>query len=180
MVRHCGDDEDHTCHASSINDERHCHFAYRTQATEISPAQVSSMFNIDFNERHLDDKMSIQDRRFLKIAKDGHFELPLPFKDDAVLPNNRSLALKRLESLKARLTSNTNNKNDYVASMKYLIDKGYEEKVPVDENPAHGSVWYIPHHAVYQAKKDKIRVVFDCSAEYREESLNHHLPRPDQ
>ena len=36
--------------------------------------------------------------------------------------------------------------------------------------------WYIPHHSVYhQEKLDKIRVVFDCSAQYRGTSLNSEL-----
>ena len=38
------------------------------------------------------------------------------------------------------------------------------------------NVWYIPHHGVYHPKKpNKIRMVFDCSAEYQNESLNKHL-----
>ena len=37
-------------------------------------------------------------------------------------------------------------------------------------------MWYIPHHGVYHPKKpSKIRVVFDCSADYQRESLNKHL-----
>ena len=41
---------------------------------------------------------------------------------------------------------------------------------------AEGRTWYIPPHGVYHPKKPgKIRVVFDCSAEYRGEVLNHHL-----
>lgn len=32
-------------------------------------------------------------------------------------------------------------------------------------------MWYVPHHS----KKGKLRVVFDCGAEYKGTSLNHHL-----
>ena len=35
--------------------------------------------------------------------------------------------------------------------------------------------WYIPHHGVYHPKKNKIRVVFDCSAKFKGSSLNDHL-----
>ena len=36
--------------------------------------------------------------------------------------------------------------------------------------------WYITHHGVYHPKKpNKIRVVFDCSAQYEGKSLNKHL-----
>lgn len=38
------------------------------------------------------------------------------------------------------------------------------------------NVWYILHHGVYHPKKPtKIRVVFDCAAEFKGESLNKHL-----
>ena len=45
-----------------------------------------------------------------------------------------------------------------------------------DQARTKSNVWYIPHHGVYHPKKpDKIRVVFDCAAEYESESLNKHL-----
>lgn len=54
--------------------------------------------------------MSIEDRRFLKIAdetakrEDGHYSLKLPFrKDDTVLPNNRGIVEQRLNSLKKEI-----------------------------------------------------------------------------
>lgn len=65
-----------------------------------------------------------------------------------------------------------------------MINSGFAEKVPSTEvevcgeaNPNHsqGRLWYIPHHGVYHPKKPKIRVVFDCSAEYQNESLDKHL-----
>ena len=61
--------------------------------------------------------------------------------------------------------------------MKTLIDKGHAEAVPQDQaEPIKGKVWYIPHHGVYHPKKpDKLRVVFDCSAQYQSKSLNHDL-----
>ena len=61
--------------------------------------------------------------------------------------------------------------------MKEMIDKGQAERVPDDElHLTNGRVWYIPHHGVYHPQKpDKIRVVFDASAEFKGESLNRHL-----
>ncbi|XP_047502961.1 uncharacterized protein LOC125048341 [Penaeus chinensis] len=54
---------------------------------------------------------------------------------------------------------------------------GYAEEAPCQGlNFNDGRVWYIPHHGVYHPKKpDKIRVVFDCSAVYKSESLNKNL-----
>lgn len=41
---------------------------------------------------------------------------------------------------------------------------------------ASGNTWYIPHHGVYHPRKPgKLRVVFDCSARYKNTSLNEHL-----
>ena len=60
--------------------------------------------------------------------------------------------------------------------MKNIIENGYAEKVPNMRNSERNNVWYIPHHGVYHPKKpNKIRVVFDCAAEHRGESLNKHL-----
>ena len=69
--------------------------------------------------------------------------------------------------------------------MENMINSGFAERVPSTEvevcgeaNPNHsqGKVWYILHHGMYHPKKPtKIRVVFDCSAEYQNESLNKDL-----
>ncbi len=61
--------------------------------------------------------------------------------------------------------------------MENVIRKGYAEKVPPLKDEANEQkVWYIPHHGVYHPKKPtKIRVVFDCSAEFKNQSLNKHL-----
>lgn len=69
--------------------------------------------------------------------------------------------------------------------MKKLLDSRYAEKVleipgsehaTSDQARTKHNAWYIPHHGVYHPKKpDKIRVVFDYTAEYESESLNKHL-----
>jgi hypothetical protein len=46
----------------------------------------------------------------------------------------------------------------------------------VTSNEMTSSVWYIPYHGVYHPRKsDKLRVVFDCSARFKDQSLNEHL-----
>ena len=55
-----------------------------------------------------------------------------------------------------------------------MKDKGYTEMVPTQVKA--DEVWYIPHHGVYHPKKpEKIRIVFDCSAVFKNHSLNQHL-----
>ncbi|XP_068734749.1 uncharacterized protein [Montipora capricornis] len=61
--------------------------------------------------------------------------------------------------------------------MKELIEKGHAERVPPEElSLNNGRIWYIPHHGVHHLQKqDKIRVVFDASAEFKGKSLNRYL-----
>ena len=96
-------------------------------------------------------------------------EVPLPFKKDAVtLPNNKSLALRRLQKLRAKMMKNPKYRDDYISFMENVINSNMAERVPQNElSLADGSVWYVPHHGVYHPKKpDKIRVVYDCRSEY--------------
>ena len=63
---------------------------------------------------------------------------------------------------------------DYKDFMFDLIKKGYAEKS--NKEVPEGRTWYIPHHGVYHSSRPgKIRVVFDCSAEFKEVSLNKNL-----
>ncbi|KAK3716239.1 hypothetical protein QZH41_006214 [Actinostola sp. cb2023] len=153
------------------------------------------MFEIDFAEHKGASTygLSKEDQRFLEIAEqgihqceDGHYELPLPLKDKRVkLPNNREAALRRLNQLKRKLLA-AKYREDYIPFMNKVIESGYAERVPTSKEAeskvteivteTKDNVWYIPHHGVYHPKKpNKIRVVFDCAAEYQNESLNKHL-----
>ncbi|KAK3704924.1 hypothetical protein QZH41_016749 [Actinostola sp. cb2023] len=151
----------------------------------IQPSTINKMFEQDFVEHKKKPLQgtSKEDRKFLEIAEksihqcdDGHYELPLPLKDsDVRFPNNRQLALHRLNYLKNKFNRKSSYQDDYVKFMTKVIDSGFAEKVePVKSETMR--VWYIPHHGVYHPKKpNKIRVVFDCAAQYKNESLNKHL-----
>ena len=168
----------------SVANDKPCHLAFRTHVTEISPLTVCNMFDLDFNERKSEERITVEDRRFLnKLSSgihrrsDGHFETPLPFKDDVKLPNNRAVTLKRLSGLKSKFLRDSQYREEYSRFMTEIITHGYAEPVPAEElTIAEGRTWYIPHHGVYHPKKPgKIRVFFDCSTEYRGEVLNRHL-----
>ena len=152
----------------------------------FSPSHVSKMFTLDFNVRRADENpLSFEDRRFLKILRegvhqleDGHYEMPLPMRSENVeLPNSKELAMSRLMKLKRRLTSDDQFRKNYNSFMQDIISSGYAEKVPVDEASTKGKqVWYIPQHGVYHRKKPgKIGVVFDFSAVCDRQSLNQQL-----
>ena len=170
----------------SLFDQDHmrCLFTLQSKVKEVlDPVQVNKMFELDFSERKTDESaISYEDKRFLSKVKcgihqlpSGKYEAPLPLKDGmGKLPNNRELALKRLMSLKKKLKHNSKFGNDYAEFMTNMIDKGYAEIAPTQVET--DEVWYIPHHGVYHPKKpEKIRVVFDCSAVFKNQSLNQHL-----
>lgn len=174
-------------HEVQYSPRKVCHFALKTHTKEIlTPLQINKMFEQDFTEARTEERsLSFEDRNFMKKMtdgvhqrKDGHYELPLPLKRDLTkLPNNKEVALNRLSKLKRRLQHDSRYQKDYLTFMTEIIERGYAERVPAEEiSLNNGRVWYIPHHGVYHPKKpDKIRVVFDCSAEYAGESLNRHL-----
>ena len=163
------------------------HLVAKTQAKEVfAPAPLSKMLERDFSETSREDHaLSFLDKKFQNVLEssiqhrdDSHYEMPLPLKEEGLkLPNNHTLALSRLERLKQRLKRDRKYRDHYEAFMKEMIDKGQAERVPDDElQLTNGRVWYIPHHGVYHPQKpDKIRVVFDASAEFKGESLNRHL-----
>ena len=127
--------------------------------------------------------MSVDDRRVLALWDEkvsfsgGHYVLPIPFKSSTLkLPDNRQMAEKRLSSLRRKLAKNQDLHQKYVDGMSDLLEQGYA--VPVPEQDVHrsdGKVWYLPHHPVINPNKEKIRIVFDCAAEYGGISLNSRV-----
>ena len=103
-----------------------------------------------------------------------HYETPLPFKSRPLLPNNRVMALTRLEHLKRIFIKDGKYKEDYIKFINEILSRGDAEEAP-SVPPENQETWYIPHHSVYHPKKQKIRVVFDCSARFKGSSLNDQL-----
>ena len=93
-------------------------------------------FELDFNENasnNLPKELghSQEDRRFLtKVSKgirltEGHYEIPLPFRQSEVdLPNNRQQAVKRAFWQRKKMIQNHQYRNDYVAFINEVINKG--------------------------------------------------------
>ncbi|KAI4892141.1 hypothetical protein NFI96_009207, partial [Prochilodus magdalenae] len=174
---------------TSVNLKTKVHYVNRIKVKEITSADVIKVLESDFLERIIeDDSVSQEDLKFLsKLTEtitqrdDGHYEMPLPFKEERPnLPNNKICAIHRLKCLERRLKKDQRYYKDYVTFMNNILSRGEAEKVP-EEELDHSSVWYIPHHGVYHPQKPgKIRVVFDCSAKFLGTSLNDHLlPGPD-
>ena len=146
--------------------------------------QLVNMYNHDFNERTVDDKpeKSVGDQRFLEIASstiehnNGHYEIGLPLKDrNMKMPNNRARAEERAVRLRQKLKKNPAFHEEYKDFMEDMINNDYAEEVPSEDTSSEGCKWYIPHHGVHHPQKQKLRVVFDCSARYSGTSLNEQL-----
>jgi hypothetical protein len=105
----------------------------------------------------------------------GHYVIPIPLKNEDVVSNNRPMAEQRLRSLKWRLSKNTELKSSYDAGMEDMFNKGYAERVPVDEMNV-PRCWYLPHHPVISSSKPgKVRIVLDCAAQWHGLSLNDQV-----
>ena len=130
-----------------------------------------------------------QDKYALKLVSEskefqkGHYQLALPWRPGApTLSSNYDYARNRLARLKKRLEANADLKHMYVNAMNEYITKGFarEWNQTSDKNDE-VRCWFLPHHPVFNINKpNKVRVVFDCAAQCKGESLNNQLlPGPD-
>ncbi|XDV46694.1 hypothetical protein PO909_014534 [Leuciscus waleckii] len=160
-------------------------FVHRVAVREMpvpSAADILKVLESDFIERNSEGKcVSQDDVRFIQILseniqqkEDGHMPLPFKGQNPPSLPNNKKLAIIRLQHLKRKFKANQQFYGHYKAFMEDVINKGDAEPAP--EVSVGDVVWYIPHHGVYHPKKPgKLRVVFDCSAKFCCISLNDTL-----
>ncbi|XP_054763530.2 uncharacterized protein LOC129270153 [Lytechinus pictus] len=159
--------------------------SHRVKAKANIDLQFERLFNQDFNERIIEEKQekSQEDKVFMNKVEhsiklqDGHYEIALPLKrEDIKLPSNRPQAAQRLGHLKKRFERQPEFQKEYTAFVDSMEKKGYMEKVPEEERDRDdGRLWYLPHHGVTHPHKKKLRVVFDCSAEYGGFCVNREL-----
>ncbi|TKS65758.1 hypothetical protein D9C73_028515 [Collichthys lucidus] len=161
-----------------------CVTANRISIRDVNDLLIKQ-YHQDFPELAAEDKteMSVEDKRFMSIMetskelRNGHYYLPLPFKENNVMmPNNYEQAHQRAMSLKRKFEKNEQFHMEYATFLEGMLERNHAEVVPSNELvPPGGKVWYIPHHAVHHPKKDTLRVVFDCSASFQGTSLNDKL-----
>jgi hypothetical protein len=141
--------------------------------------KVQTLWNIENEGLSLDEvSWSQDDKCVIELWNreiclvDGHYESPIPWKPDAVVPNNFVVALSRFKSLQKQL-SKRGLLERYESEIHKLVQNGYAELVPEGELQKSDCVWYLPHQAVITDKKPgKLRLVFDCSSKFCGESLN--------
>lgn len=166
----------------STDSTQHRHQVSYNDIKEDSIHQfLEQMYQVDFIEEHSERKsMSKNDRKFIEIMEEsvtkqnGHYVLPLPFKEETIhLANNRIQAEKRCQSIKRKMLNDTKYFSDYTNFMNSIIEKEYAKEADAVE-PV-GRTWYVPHHGVYHPTKNKIRVVFDAAASFNGSCLNEQL-----
>ncbi|KRY08441.1 hypothetical protein T12_14619 [Trichinella patagoniensis] len=69
-------------------------------------------------------------------------------RNGSTLPNNYSVAQKRLSLVQRKLKRDQKRWREYAAVIQSYLDNGWAEEAP-DARPL-GRTWYLPHHAVYQ------------------------------
>ena len=144
----------------------------------MSYTDINKLWEID-NEGFEKSDMSILDKRVINLwdtqckKVNGHYELPIPWKDpEESLPNNFVLAEKQLHNLIGRLDWDKLY-DRYDNEITKLLDSKYAELVPPEEIYSAKRIWYLPYHVVLNLiKPDKLCVVFYCASGYAGKYLN--------
>ena len=124
------------------------------------------MYESDFIEAKLGkrllvdaEEISFEDKKFLEIMDketklvDGHYQVPLPFRNaNVTFLNDKHYAMTRLRQLEKRIERNKSFFSDYKNFINDMISKGYAREA-MNQPVAAGRSWYIPHHGVYQPAK---------------------------
>ena len=130
------------------------------------------------------DKLSQTERKERRMIEDScvkignQWMIPYPWqKNPNLLPDNKPLAMKRLESLENRLKKNPGQGEAYNKQMEEMEQMKFSRKLSKEEEQAYqGPVHYIPHHAVIRPEKKStpVRIVFNSSSEYKGHKLNDY------
>lgn len=122
-----------------------------------------------------EDKLAV-DMMKNSLKYDGvRYQLPLLWKDkNALLPESRTNALRRLECLERKMDKNDDFGRQYCAKINDYVSKGYASRVDNPE-PSHKE-WFLPHFGVVNINKpNKIRFVFDAASKSHGKCLNDFL-----
>ena len=136
------------------------------------------------------DKLSQSEREEKQAIEESaqkvgnQWMIPYPWKRDPKdLPDNKSQAMKGLESKERRLLKNPLQAAAYNEKMTEMEDMSFSRKLSEQEiNDYKGPVHYISHHAVLRPESTStpVRIVFNSSATYQGHKLNDYWQKgPD-
>ncbi|XP_063538669.1 uncharacterized protein LOC134747922 [Cydia strobilella] len=106
----------------------------------------------------------------------GSYEVCLPWKNDAKLPDSYPNAYKRLLAVERRMLSDEGYASRYTEPINHLLENNYARLLSDDELLApYERVFYLAHFGVDNKNKKKLRLVHDASATTAGRSLNDYL-----
>jgi hypothetical protein len=141
---------------------------------------VAKFYELEFKDDSPGEKdLSVEDReafaiveRTTSLTKD-RYVVGLPWRPDRSLPDNYSMAIRRLELLRKRLVRDPELEKKYRQVINEHETKGYISRVC---STGKAKRWFLPHHPVFHPNKPgKVRIVFDCAASFMGQSLNSVL-----
>ncbi|GAA6067422.1 uncharacterized protein LOC113067232, partial [Tachysurus ichikawai] len=129
-----------------------CHRVNIKELPPVTPAEVIKVLESDFKDTGENSKTVSQDDIFFltklqqSIRKNdqGHYEMPLPFKIRPHLPDNKQMAIVRLNHLKRKLLKDERYKEHYLKFMEEVIERGDAEEV--QDKGKDGEKWYCTSH----------------------------------
>ncbi|KAG1927218.1 hypothetical protein F2P79_024407 [Pimephales promelas] len=108
-----------------------CHRIATKEIPALTPVDAIHVLESDFKDVTVGDKTISQDdivfldklKEGIKRNAQGHYEMPLPFKQRPYLPDNRELAKVRFNHLNKKFCKNEKYKADYIAYMNDIIER---------------------------------------------------------
>ena len=136
------------------------------------------------------DKLShVEREEYEAIAKatrkvGSQWEIGYPWKKDPeLLPDNKELALRRLQSTERMLKNRPEQAEAYCKQIEEMEEMNFSRKLTKEEIETYkGPVHYVAHHAVLRPEKKStpVRIVFNSSSVYKGHSLNNYWKKgPD-
>ena len=126
---------------------------------------------------------TLKEERELALIKSNlkfvdHWEVIYPWiKDPKCLPNNKTVAMKKLVQTERRLANQEDVRIKYMKQMDDMVERKIARKLTEEElREYQGPIHYIAHHAVINdsSKTTPMRIVFNSSANYKGHILNEY------
>ena len=133
--------------------------------------EPDKLSQVEFEEKLMTEKLC------KKAGNKWLVRYPLK-KNPNKLPDNRSQAVKRLESIELGLIKNLKHAEAYDKQMTEMNDMNYSRKLSEEVITNYkGPVPYVSHHEVPRPEKTNtpLRILFNSSAIYQGHSLNDYL-----
>nr|XP_049467000.1 uncharacterized protein LOC125908337 [Anopheles coluzzii] len=152
--------------------------------TSRADRMMAAYFEVEGYGPAKEPLLSKEDQRAMSILQnntkhvDGRYTTGLLWRSDNVfMPENRQMALSRMECLERKMSRDTSLAEKINAILEDYLKKGYARPIREDElKTFYPRKWYLPVFPVTNPNKpNKIRLVWDAAAEVRGISLNKKL-----